>query len=1449
MNFCSHQKIKSMRGLKLKTVTLATAVLALAGAPYAQAGSSWLTLSSGLPGWTTQGTVTTSTTSISLALGPNPFVLTPASGETMAEISPQGAAAGSVDALLGLSANSIENLLNNSNGKVTNFGVLTKTFSLNPGTYSFAWAYAAQDYQPYNDGVLFSLSGNGTQSIQSLARNGSSATDKSGPQPGTLILGSYGSTPWETTSFNIATAGSYQLSFASYNWNDTAVDPLFFVASSAGTFTGTPVSTSGGTPAVTVIGTTGGDVSSTVFGTSSNAYGQSSLTFAGGTLQYGANTTTSKAATLQSSGGIIDTQGNTVLYSGVISGSGALSKTGSGVLLLSANNTFTGATIVSAGTLSLTGSGGIADSAVLNDNAVFDISSGTAGTSVQSLSGDGTVNLGANYLALTNAADTFSGAIDGTGGLTITGGTETLSGPNAYSGPTSIVKGATLALNGTGSIAYSTVENSGTFDISARTGDTGVQGLAGAGTVNLGANYLALTNAADTFSGAIDGTGGLTITVGTETLSGSSAYSGSTSIVRGATLALSGTGSIANSLVGDSGTFDISASTGGTGVQGLTGDGTVNLGANTLTLTNASNTFSGAIDGTGGLTITGGTEALSGSSAYSGQTSIAQGADLALSGTGSISNSAVADSGTFDISASSGGTGVQSLSGNGAVVLGANNLTLTNASDVFSGTISGNGGLAITGGTETLTGQNTYSGGTYLENGGTLSIANDQALGSNSSPIVFADGILDNSDSLSLSQSISMGGSGVLQTAPGTTLTAAGAVSGTGSLIKTGTGTLVLSGNNQSWDKAGSTTVGGLTVNAGSVIAASANALGNGTVTLNSGELQTTATMSLAQPVSVAGGTSINTAADTMTTLADVSSSKGTGSCFVKSGAGTLALGGTATLAEGTCVEQGQLYANGQLTSTVSVSAGATLRGIGLITGPVSVAGTLAPGHSPGTLTVAGTVTMAKGSSYEEDINGLGTGTGPGNYSQLHLSGASSQFVATGAVLAPNLVNIAPSYGYTYTPFVPSLGDSFRIVTAQGGIVGRFASVTEPKGLASGTQFAVFYDIAGDNSIDLRVVPTSYTDYFKTSGMRGNTVSTGTAIDTLSALNSNGTATAQQDALFYDLAGLSASKLAKVAPALSGEVHADLSAVAPIEGEWLAGAVMRELAMPQASVGKIRKNPGNALWFDSGVSHGHWHADQNSGGFSSNSVEFAAGIDLLATRSARAGLGFSHAVSTVDTVSGSGSIRQNMLFVYGQKSFHGALVDALAGYGLSHWNTLRADPLGLTGPLNTHVRGKTLLASLGVSLPKRLKYLTVAPYARVLWEKMSRNAFNEATYATPALDALSGPVYSTDGVRVTLGMSLGSVQQNPLATRMTYEFDLGVARDSSAFSDPNVQMALAGEGFRVSTPNIGKVVALARLGTTLRLSSKVFTYLDVAGAGRSGTSANYGGDLGLRALF
>src|SRR5205823_13401447 len=76
----------------------------------------------------------------------------------------------------------------------------------------------------------------------------------------------------------------------------------------------------------------------------------------------------------------------------------------------------------------------------------------------------------------------------------------------------------------------------------------------------------------------------------------------------------------------------------------------VTLGAQTLTLSSAANTFSGVITGTGGLTLTTGTETLTGTNTYSGATTINGGTLNASADGATAASRGLTDGGTPHIS-------------------------------------------------------------------------------------------------------------------------------------------------------------------------------------------------------------------------------------------------------------------------------------------------------------------------------------------------------------------------------------------------------------------------------------------------------------------------------------------------------------------------------------------------------------------------------------------------------------------------------------------------------------------------------------------------------------------------------------------------------------------------------------------------------------------------------
>ncbi|WNJ88945.1 autotransporter-associated beta strand repeat-containing protein [Bosea sp. 685] len=788
------------------------------------------------------------------------------------------------------------------------------------------------------------------------------------------------------------------------------------------------------------------------------------ITLDGGTFQAAAaGLYMTNAVAINTTNGTVDTQANTLTLARIIAdgnGSGALSKSGSGRLVLGGVNTYSGLTSINEGTLALGvvgacngffcfpdafGSVAASSGVVIAAGAVFDLSnahelSEALGTTIKSLAGTGTVVLGSGTLALSNAAGTFGGAINGAGGLTLTAGTQTLTGSNGYTGATTL-NGGTLALSGAGSIAASSgviTAAGAVLDISAATGGGAtIQSLGGTGgTVTLGTKTLTLSNAtagffdpSGTFAGAINGTGGLTLTAGSEALFGTNGYTGATTI-NGGVLAIAGNGSIAASsgvnLAANAG-LDFTWTNSGVTLQALAGaGGTVTLGSHTLTLSNASGTFGGAIMDTGGVTLAAGTQILSGTNTYTGATTI-DGGTLALSGAGSIAASSgvsMAAGAVLDISASTGGGAtIKSLAGTGgSVTLGTKTLTLSNASGTFAGAIAGGGGLTLTAGTETLTGSQGYSGATTI-NGGTLALSGAGSIAASSGVSTAAGTVLD--------LSASTGGGATIRS-----------LAGTGGTVALGTRTLTLSSASGTFGGAinGS---GGLALAAGTETLTGSNGY-SGATTINGG------TLALSGAGSIATSSGVSTAAGA---VLDIAASAG-GGAAIKSLAGTggtVALGTrTLTLSNASGTFGGALNGSGGLTLTAGTetltgsqgySGATTING-----GTLALSGAGSIAASSGVSTAAGAVldisASTGGGAAIKSLAGTG-GTVTLGTRTLTLSNASGTFggAINGsgglALTAGTQTLTGNSSAFTGTVTI----NSGRLLMGAGGTLGNGAAV------------------------------------------------------------------------------------------------------------------------------------------------------------------------------------------------------------------------------------------------------------------------------------------------------------------------------------------------------------------------------------------------------------------------
>ena len=281
--------------------------------------------------------------------------------------------------------------------------------------------------------------------------------------------------------------------------------------------------------------------------------------------------------------------------------------------------------------------------------------------------------------AATAGSYTFSGGpITGTGGLNMFGGTVTLSNANTYSGGTNLTAGLLNINYGSPAVTTSSAIGTGVLTISG-----GSLGNTSGGDVTLGTNNAQNWNGNFTYvgsghnlnlgTGAVVMTGTPQVTVTANTLSVGGVISGATAglVKAGAgTLLLAGSNTYGGGTTISAGTLQLGDGTANNGsVQGnivnqspaagglvfanpagqtysgtISGTGSViAAGPGVLTLTNASNSYSG------GTSVVGGTLVLSGGTAGSGPITLA-GGTLRLA-------AAPAASGMIGIKLGVGGTG------------------------------------------------------------------------------------------------------------------------------------------------------------------------------------------------------------------------------------------------------------------------------------------------------------------------------------------------------------------------------------------------------------------------------------------------------------------------------------------------------------------------------------------------------------------------------------------------------------------------------------------------------------------------------------------------------------------------------------------------------------------------------------------------------------------------
>jgi fibronectin-binding autotransporter adhesin len=664
---------------------------------------------------------------------------------------------------------------------------------------------------------------------------------------------------------------------------------------------------------------------------------------------------------------------STVTFAAAIGDGGAghgLTKTGAGRLVLAGDNTYTGTTTVSAGSLDI-GSGG------------------TTG----SLAG----NLATNGMTRFNRSDalTYAGGISGTGSLTQLGtGTLTLSGSNTHQGGTTLSAGglnlgsATAIGTGTFTISAGTLGNSSGGPLALATNNpltlggnftfagphdldlgTGAGTLAAARTVTVDAGTL-------TLRGAIAGSGGLTkqgpgrlVLAGANTFTGAVTVSGGEFTLAGGTLAGNATRTV-GSATGPASVLRIQAGS--------------SVGAGSFQIGNATIPNAAVIQEGGDLTVSTALQlANSGlASTYAGNSTYElQGGSITFTGTGFLQVGRNATSSFTQ----SGGTIAIATTGNSLTVgdYAAGSYTMT-AGSLAATTAGGNLLVGNRGGAGTLT-INGPTARMAFNGAGRFAINDSSTTGSSASVNLLAGELALNSMSR-----VSSAGT-VNFTLGGGTLRPYGANATFGSSTAANNFEIALSGTGSviSGLDAAATPVA-RTVDLRTLL------IGSGGVTLSGGTINLHAANTHSGPTTIAAGTSV-------------------------------ALPGS--LANSSAVTVNGSLSLATKTTGFAFGSGQTLGGAGTVglptTGPgVSLAGFLAPGNSPGTLTLSGAGTF--------DITSAINGTTGRLLFELGAPGVSA---ASDLVLVPDGTlaigtNLLGFNSFAFTPLAGFTAGTYTLFSA-----------------------------------------------------------------------------------------------------------------------------------------------------------------------------------------------------------------------------------------------------------------------------------------------------------------------------------------------------------------------------------------------------------------------------------
>jgi outer membrane autotransporter protein len=507
------------------------------------------------------------------------------------------------------------------------------------------------------------------------------------------------------------------------------------------------------------------------------------------------------------------------------------------------------------------------------------------------------------------------------------------------------------------------------------------------------------------------------------------------------------------------------------------------------------------------------------------------------------------------------------------------------------------------------------------------------------------------------------------------------------------------------------------------------------------------------------------------------------------------------TLAQGNWVLSGsQSYAAG-----VTIEAGATLAGNATITGNVTNAGTVAPGSSPGTISIVGDYTQDPAGTLISEITSTG----------------SDLLAVTGTATLAGTQDIAVEYG-TYLD-----GLSVDLVTAGAGITGDFTTVTINEN--------AFFTVTRTVAAGAETVSFDRLSFAEVAPGDANAAAVGAAFEAGIAAGAGGAAFTGLVQNLID--GSSVAGAAAVFGDLAGAGDADLQALAADAARGLAGRVFDRFG----TAGTCAADSPNCFWGQGFGAVGSADADRFSPGYDLTTAGVVFGYDRQIGSSLRVGVSGGFADTRPDFDNGDeGKIATFSAALYGH--YQQGAFDATAVISAAH-NDLRTD----RGVAGSTASGETDGYAYGASAEAGWRFALGAsswarPYLGLGYDSASFDAYDEtgslgASHVDPDdLDSLRGRA----GVDLATSFKLGEGAARPY-------LGLGVEHD---FLDPQPELTrelaiLPGVPVTVRGGDRERTAGIVEAGISLDVQPGIALFAGYDGR-LAGDRQNHAGNAGLR---